>query len=168
MYVSQVRNKHENVMKRKIATHNAVFGLLVKTNSAEDWGSYRCNQTVIPSGSWEEQHTHYQIGSRLIPNLKLSTVCLRISLFDLSLIQSSHRMMPSETGTLQLAASVKDIGMGVGAFLSGIFFPLFFFFPSLCLFHFMIRVTCWHILLCPVASRDISGDMIIANGCRRD
>lgn len=29
-------NKHENVMKRKIAIRNAVFGLLVKTNSAED------------------------------------------------------------------------------------------------------------------------------------
>lgn len=123
-------NKHQNVMKRKIATHMAVFGLLVKTNSNDDWGSYRCNQTVFPSGIWEEQHTHYPIGSRLIPNLKLSTVCLRISLFDLSLIQSSHHMMPSETGTLQLAASVKrGWGMGRFFFLSGISFP-FFSLPS--------------------------------------
>lgn len=101
-------------------------------------------------------YTPYQTDFRLILNLKLSTVCLHISLFDLSLIQSSHRLMPSK---LALCNWLLQSKTSRGTFS--------FFFPP-CLFHFTIRVTCWRVLHCPVATRDISSDMITANGCCRD
>lgn len=72
-------------------------------------------------------YTHHQTGLRLILNLNLSTVCLCISLFDLSLIQSSHR----KAGALELAASIKGIGLGEIFFLFFIFYiPLSFSFDD--------------------------------------
>lgn len=85
-----------------LALCNTVFSLPVKSNSDQATASTRCNRAVIPADGWEEHpsiniHTHYQTGFRLILNLKPSTVCLCISLFDLlSLIQSSHRITPPD------------------------------------------------------------------------
>lgn len=144
-----------------LAICNTVFSLLVKTNGNDDSASTRCNQAVIPSGSWEEH-----------PSTNIHTLSNRFQTHpksEIILCVPTHIFIWSESYSVFTSHDVFwDWHVVTGCFSQRHGGEFFSSPPPLCLFHFTIRMTCWHILLCPVASHDISSDMIIANGCRKD
>lgn len=140
---------------------NAAFVLPVKTNSDEDPANSHCNRAVFPADSWEE-HPSTNICK---PSNRFQTYPKSEPIHHVP----EHIFIWSES----YPVFTSDDAFGAWHRVTGCFnqmrqrdFSSFFF--NLCLFHLAIMLTCWHVLLCPVASCDISADMITANGFRRD
>lgn len=140
-----------------LAWCNTVFCLPVKTNSDDSSTSVHCNQVVSQQRrAFQHKYTHLiKQGSdwSLIWNYPPCTPAYLYSIRAVSshiaklarckrLFRQKH---PGEVGPVNPPSSPT----------------------TLVFFHSTIRLTCWRILLCPVAPDDISGDMIIANGCRK-
>lgn len=150
--------RRSTIQREPTALCYTVFSLPVKTNSDEESASAHSNRAVIPADSWVEH-----------PSINIHTPSNRFQTYPKS--EAIHRVpvhifMWSESyPVLTSHDAFWDWHAVTGCFSQkparGICLPL-------CLFHFTIRVTCWRVLLCPVASRDISADMITANGCHWD
>lgn len=117
-----------------------------------------CNRAVIPAGSWEE-HPSINIhtpSNRFQTSPKYEPIhCVPAHIFIWS---EFYPVLTSDD-------AFWDRHVVTGGFNQRHQGGLYFY---LCFFHSMIRLTCGRVLLCPVASHNISSDMITANGCRRD